>query len=445
MEALILAALVFFFIITLKEPLNGLISLILITPFASTGILSLNIFGIPGMKLPNILAFLVLVIFLVSKKPYRIPKWHITFIVGVLTLFIVAVLRSTSYIPDTFNYVWGAEYSLGRYLLSYMVKPLLIFIPFILISLYIRTRENLNKIIVSVIGAIFILSCAILLFYVFSIPDNPAVRQVRFSIADAFGMNTNNLADFYIIAFPLVMAYTIYKKSLFPIIICFLSLASIGILYSRSAYLSVLAGILLYFIISGRWRWIPVYIGAFLLSLWLIPSSIKNRALMGLAGDDLNVISSGRIDSLWVPVLTEFLQDKTNILFGMGRYAIMGTDALKNGLTPKVSHAHSIYIDTLIDSGVIGLGFFVFMFLMMLKKFLVCQRSIADPFYREVLCGVSVSVVSFMLRGITDSFFFPALTNAFIWVVLGIGIAILHDHTLETCPSEDITLQSGGV
>ncbi len=409
-----------------QKPVYSIILLILATPFSMTEILNTQLAGIPGMKLANIMAIAAGGLLLVKKKPAKLSKEDRIFIYGLLILFTAAVFRSIGYIGETYNLIWNDQYSISRYMLSHLIKPLLIFLPFILISVYVRNREDVENLTVGIMGSIVLLSAFLMVLYLFFTDNKLNFEAVRVGFSKVLGMHNNNLADFYIAVYPVLLAYAVSRKSLLWGGGVILSLCAVGIIYSRSAYFVIVLCTLAFFVFTHRAKLLPWVIGAGLVSLNFIPQTIIQRALTGLAENDVNAISAGRVDQIWLPLIREFMAEPLKLIIGAGRYAIMGSDAFKSGKILQVGHAHSMYLDTLLDSGIIGLTFFLIFFYMFLKKFIGAHKYIREKLYVDILIGIEISIAAFLIRGITDSFFFPALTNAFLWINLGLGTAIVY-------------------
>ncbi len=410
----------------IRKPIYSIIFLILATPFSATALLDTTLAGIPGMKIANILAVAALGFLMLKKKPAVLFPQDRFFIYGMLIIFTVAVLRSTSYIGLTYHMIWTDQYSTLKYLLSNLIKPLLIFLPFILIIIFVRSKEEINRILIGVMLSILLLSVVLLVLYMFFTPNKLNFETVRVGFSNVLGMHDNNLADFYIAVYPVLLAYAVSRKSWFWAGGVFLALFAIGIIYSRSAYLVIILCTFAFFLFSHRVKLLPWVAGASLASLLIIPQTIIQRALTGLANNDVNAISAGRVDQIWIPLINEFLTQPLKLMIGAGRYAIMGTVAFKNGLILQVGHAHSMYLDTLLDSGIIGLSFFLIFFYLFLKRFISAHKQIKDRLFLDILIGIEISIVAFLIRGVTDSFFFPALTNAFLWINLGLGTSIVY-------------------
>lgn len=420
-------ALVFALILFLSQkPVYSIIFLILATPFSATQILDTTLAGIPGMKLANLLAISAVGFLMLGKKPSKLTGDDKLFIAGLLIIFMTAVFRSVSYIGETYNMIWSDEYSLMKYLLSNLVKPLLVFLPFILISIFVRSRDEIEKIVVSIMLSIVLLSIVLLILYAFFTPNKLNFESVRIGFAKVLGMHSNNLADFYIAVYPVILAYAVSRKSWLWGGGVILSLIAVGIIYSRSAYLVIILCTFSFFLLSRRTKMLPWVGAAGLVSLLLIPQTIIERALTGFANNDVSAISAGRVDQIWIPLLEEFLNQSVKLLIGIGRYAVMGTTVFKNGAILQVGHAHSMYLDTLLDAGLIGLVFFLVSFFHFLKKFISTHKYIGEQLHLDIMIGIEISIVAFLIRGVTDSFFFPALTNAFLWINLGIGTSIVY-------------------
>ncbi|MFZ5987260.1 MAG: O-antigen ligase family protein, partial [Bacillota bacterium] len=329
-------------------------------------------------------------------------------------------------IGETYSMMWDDDFTTTKYLLSHLIRPLLVFLPFIIIVCYVRKERDIKKVIYSIIASIFLLSVTILVLYIFATPNKMNFEHVRAGFGKAIGMHGNNIADFYIAVYPMLLAYTVSKKNLFLTVTTVLSVISIAIIYSRSAYAVVIISTLAFYLVSGRKKWIPLFITAAALGYSIIPETVIERALTGFGGEGLNEISAGRTGDIWIPLFMEFSANPVSIFIGAGRYAVMGTEAFKDGIILKVGHAHSMYFDTLFDSGIIGLGFFIIFFWMLLKKFIESHRTIGDKSLLDLMYGIEISVFAFLIRGITDSFFFPTLTNSFLWITLGLGTAIVY-------------------
>ena len=161
-----------------------------------------------------------------------------------------------------------------------------------------------------------------------------------------------------------------------------------------------------------------------------LPSSISERALTGIESHDSYQLSAGRVSDIWVPLINEIVQSPEKLFFGSGRRAILFSDAYKNGHIYDTGHAHNLYLNTVLEIGLLGLTFFgIFYFVFIKYIFKTIKKYWNSPNEREILLGVVVSTICFLIAGLTGREIFPNNANYPIWFVLAIGSAILKIQT----------------
>ncbi len=97
--------------------------------------------------------------------------------------------------------------------------------------------------------------------------------------------------------------------------------------------------------------------------LLFLPEQVYARFLTLVAGTDIQTLSAGRSGDIWLPLWWEWIRHPLSIkLFGIGRYSIVESFAYRNGLILNVEHPHNMYFEVLMDSGIIGLITYAFVF-----------------------------------------------------------------------------------
>ena len=154
-------------------------------------------------------------------------------------------------------------------------------------------------------------------------------------------------------------------------------------------------------------------------------TSVKERATHGFESKEYDDIFAGRIEGIWKPLFDEYSQSAKKFLIGNGRYAIKVSDSANNGsLISAAGHPHNMYIEQILDAGILGLIVFVlFYFVLLTRAFRNLSKPIL-PRLREYQYAVIVSLISFLISGLTGRSFFPDAENSFIWIVVGIAIVI---------------------
>lgn len=420
----------------LQKPLLCFYIMILLTPVSSTPFFNQQIGGIPGLKIFNIISILTITGFIFSDRKAIINRETNIFYIGIISLFIISVLRSLDAIP-ILNAHMKLSIGVKGYILSHMIKPLLHLVPLLLITSYIRSKRDINKILLTFVICLLIFAATTLFFYVFFIPNKALYSMVRLMISEYIGFHGNSISSFYIITYPLLLAYAISTRSKLAIASTALSLCTVGILYSRMAYLMIIFATFAFMLVSRRSKnIIYVLIVSFIIALFL-PSSILERAVWGIDRGGANNVTAGRTGDIWFPSLKEVSQSPYKILIGSGRYGIIKTKAYIRKQILRVGHAHNMYINIFMDAGIIGLLFFILSFMYFTSYFIKALKYIDDPFYFDIMCGIIVSVTCYLLGGLTDRDFFPTLPNSFLWITLGIGIVIANHYTKERCHVEE--------
>jgi hypothetical protein len=155
-----------------------------------------------------------------------------------------------------------------------------------------------------------------------------------------------------------------------------------------------------------------------------MPSTIKERAIYGIYTKDINVISSSRIEEIWKPIIHEYLNSPSKLIFGNGRYALLTSDVNSKSHILDVHLAHNIYLDQFFDSGIIGLLVFIGAYLLLIAMLIKTSRKKEIP-YRDYLLAIFISLFNYLIGGMVGRHSYPALENSLLWVVLGLAVAII--------------------
>lgn len=409
--------LIIMFVLYLKPRLS-LALLIFIAPFSGTQLIAEKIAGVPGLKIMNMALLALLIVFLLSKRHLSIGRLEALFLVCVISILALSVVRSLPYL-DVINIYFEEEMGYEKFFVTHIVKPIFYIVPFLIILGYMRNWSDLDFILICFRNAMLFLSVFILSFYMFKITNKTDYEVVRSSFASFFNMHTNGLSDFYIIGYPLVLAWFLYKKTIVNAVNLVLALSCIAILYSRTAYVLVIFSTLLFLVLNHKKKVLPVVLVLGLLATYISPETIVQRSMKGIEERDLQKFSAGRIENIWIPLLKESKEDVARLLIGSGRYAIIHSSSVWKG------HAHNMYLNTFLDTGVLGLTFFVTFFLYFARTIKSGIEKMTEGKYRTMLIGVLVSVIAFLFSGMTGRNFFPDITNSYLWILLALGLKMI--------------------
>jgi O-Antigen ligase len=414
----------------LKVPQLALTAVILILPFSGVETLNQQIAGIPGLRVPLLLPLVALFSYMCSKNKLKLGKVELFFLAGLVVFLSIGLIRS---LPHLNEINWSLDPQVGKtkYILNFFVKPIIYLVPFLIIVGYISENKNISFLNKSIIHSIMIFSVCLIAYYILAVPNKGSYLAVKYAIIYKFGMHTNDLVNFYILSYPILLANLLAKKNLFNLFNIVLCLMGVGILYSRTGYFLIVLSTLLLLSMTRNKKWLPVLIVVGVLTFTFFPTDILERSGTGLAGGKINVISAGRVGHIWEPLVKEYLESPVKLTIGDGTNAIRYSNSFKRGLILQVGHAHNMYLSTILESGFVGLIFYCFFFIHYIKMFNRFSNSLSG-YYGMIMKGVLVSVVSFLISGISGREVFPGLENSYLWIVLAFGVAIVQTKRNES-------------
>ena len=404
-------------------------------PLFATSLLSVQLLPVPGARINNVLLLLLLLGFLLNRRPdFRELRPAAFFYAGSLLLLTAAIFR-TGHVAGFTSEFWQESYHPVKFFLSHGLIPLLTSIPFLMIAGTIRQGKEIRRVLFYLALSLSLFSGIIVATWLFKVPPGADFSTVREIIGlETMGMHGNNLADFIIVGFPLMLAMALVPRGKYRrwfYLAAVLSLVAATVIYSRTAYAMILLSIIAIVLLTRQYRLIlPVVVLVVLVAVMM--PGVTERALSGLEGGERNVITAGRTDEIWRPVVQEWQQRTTThpwqTLVGYGRFGIMDFQAFRNGRMLRVTHSHNMFLDTLVDTGIIGLvfylGFIGYVLAGLLRAFFRRRRT-GSVEELHLSAGLLTSLGCFLGRGLTDSFLLPQLTNAYFYLVMAIAFVVM--------------------
>ncbi len=408
----------------------GVVCLIVVMPFSATSLYTHHIAGIPGLNPPNLLLLMTaasLLLHGVDREKYarfaKTPLWLY------LSVIIIAGLLGSQHLHEVPRAFAAAEPilygNLAAYLTQFVLKPVTIAMFVLLVAAAAHRARRPELFIYPMIVATWVMCLMALVFVVQSGASLAEVGNGSYASRMFFaplGIHANELAILYVTAYA-VMLYTYMEVKQFglrTILVASLVVvvAALALTFSRGGYLGF-AVVTVLFLVSRR-EFTALLLGATLLvalALFL-PDAVLNRLGFGLGSSDLNVISSGRVGSIWLPLLAEVGR---NPILGNGLGSIGWSDALRSGAMMSVGHPHNAYLAAALDTGVVGLVVLCGYFLHVWLAFRHLRRDPAiHPILRGFYGGAAAALVAFLVMATVNSFLTPRLEQIFLWLAIGL-------------------------
>ena len=213
------------------------------------------------------------------------------------------------------------------------------------------------------------------------------------------------------------------------LIAVFIMVAGLMLTMSRGSFLGLIV-VLLYYV--WRFRRPGLIVAAVFLSVAgfaLAPDAIRDRMLLGLEGGrslQTQVGGSGSQDQItqgrvwiWRHVSPEILNSP---LVGRGQGSTRWSTAARTGVYYG-DHPHSLYLEILMDLGIVGTVFMILFFRYLWRLF----RRLSDderlpPVMRGYFLGSAAGLLAMLAYGISNGNWFPSFEQIFIWMGIGLGL-----------------------
>ncbi len=341
-----------------------------------------------------------------------------------LGIFALEFARSMAN-PQLFNALLPDQFQddLLRYTLSFFVKPALFVVLFIFI---LKTMVNeTNRVITAISVAIFLLSAAII---VGILQDPSVLSRGRHAMADLclslLGMHYNPVGTIYITVGPLLV-YLAASRGVAAKLNLGLAVAVLLVLQSRSALLAFAITAVLTLIVLRRTLLLMVIatVGAVACAFWHGPTT---AALLSVGIDDGSVQSvdallSGRLDTIWIPLVSEWFRDPTLLIFGAGRYGILTSPLWRAGDIFQATHAHNAFIDFFLDSGIV----LTLVLIIGVIAWLVWSRRVGAAMRSPLYWALFMCPVAYLIGTLTERQFYPAVDNMFLFPILAVMLNVV--------------------
>ena len=418
-------------------------AVVFLLPFVPTYFLSQGVAGISGQRILGAVIVLALIslacALVLAPGRIRLPAWR-PVCLAYVALFVFAALNGARFAPDTPDYFKAlgvvTDTTAMAYLQVILFAPSLVLAACAVMALVALNARHPGWILAPLFASAAVLALLVCWFATHAdVTVTELGQQDARRALSALGLHANELGLLLNMALaPALCALGATRRLAPRITLMLLSLilmAGVLMTFSRGAFLG-LGVVFLYALFSGRGRNWPIYL---LLALALVVAlssqSVVQRATQGIGGEDVDMISSGRVNEIWRPLLPEVLQHP---VIGNGHAAILWSDAARSRAILPVGHPHSAYLGSLLDVGIAGTLLTALFFGHMWRMFGSAARRAGSAALGGFFRGAAACLPLLLVQGLTDDSFMPGFTHAYLWLAYGAAVGVTQRRRLAHAP-----------
>lgn len=405
----------------------GAILLTIALPIAPSTMFPHNLFGITGANPLNLLMGITLLSFLVHGRvspragPVASPRVLWLYVVPILFAGLLGSRHVHQIHPELYELMAIDFNNAAGYLRDMMVKPLFTVLIALLIGAAVARAKKPEGFLIAIGIAVWFL-CLLSIKQVartsLSLEEiaNPRMR----TFFSSTGLHANDLGRVFAVAYAfLLFAWWESKQAWFRLA-CLATMAlvvtALIFTFSRGAFLGFVVVNGLFFLWKFNLRTTALFLLAGVVFFALLPPEMYTRLSMGF-GEDANAVSAGRIEGIWLPMLSELWRSP---VWGNGLGSFMWSQPMLAGLTLVATHPHNAYLEAYLDMGIVGLGLMLAFYWHVWKGFRTLgNNAFLSPELRGFYKGAAAALISFFVTGFAGSSLVPRPEYALLWVAIG--------------------------
>ena len=415
----------------------GVVLLILMMPLSTSPLMPSAMLGITGLNPLNLLLLGTLGSCLLrglsdgSLRRFLPQPLLWLYLAPILAAGALGAQRVDEIVPAFHAYGLVAFQDVAGYVLEMVAKPLLMVLFALLVGAAVSSSAQPEKFLLPML----ISTCAVGLSVLAYVAESGiALQQLAGSDSREFlstlGLHANDQGRFYALAYALLLFTWAQSKDaglkMALVAAMALMVTALVLTFSRGAFGAFLLVNLLFLFWRRSVKTLVLFGLAASIALFALPAAVYERLASG-EGQGLDIISAGRIDWLWLPLLPEVMRSP---VYGSGLGSILWSEPMRVGGGANVlltTHPHNAYLQALMDMGALGLLLLCAYFAHVYRGFWKLGADPAvDPALRGFFQGAAAGLLGLLVSSITDGSLMPRPEQALLWLAIGMMYGQLH-------------------
>jgi O-antigen ligase len=405
----------------------GALLLLVMLPISTSDLFPHGMLGITGLNPLNLVMLATMASFVIHAGVERAFK---ALPMPLAWLYIVPIILAGLNGMDQVRNIPSLMYELGtvtfvtpvQYLMQVAVRPMVMVAVVLLVGLGAAVSKKPERFIVALALAALLMALIQLGYVVLmGVPLAQMATPGERSFYDPLGIHANSMGRLHLYAIALLAFVWVETRrpGLRLFLLITLGVLSLALLLTFSRAAIAGAGLIgaLFLLWKFNAKTAALALVCTLVFGALVGDVVYSRLMVGF-DQDANAVSAGRIDAIWLPLLPEVWKSP---FWGHGLSSVLWSFPMQMGVMEPVGHAHSAYLQTLLDMGIIGLALLLAYYAHVWKAFraLGTDRSLNDEL-RGFFQGGMAALIAFFFTGLVGSTFTPNSESAYIWLAIGL-------------------------
>ena len=437
-----------------KDWFKSLCGLILLMAVIEHEDMPKTMLGIQGLNMWNVLFLMILLAWIASRRRDNLT-WDMPRHVNVLLLLYLGVIV-LGFLRAVFDRSYLSGYPLGSLISEELINTIKWVLPGILLFDGCRSRKQVVIALVCILAVYLLLSMQVMKRMPLESAlggENERIQRIRLKICLSIGYSAPNLSAILAGASWAVLATLplVHKKKYWLMLLAAAGTVAFGqaLTGGRAGYVAWGAtGLTLCLL---KWRKYLLLAPVILIVLPMVFPGTAERMLQGFGQTDASgqetvndyEMTSGRT-LIWPYVIDKIGESP---VIGYGRLAMVRTglrDKLMADYRESFPHPHNMYLQTLLDNGILGsIPIFLFWGTMLVYSTRLFRSS--NRLYAAV-GGLSLSLMLAQLfAGIGSQYFYPTASTLTVWTAMLLALRVHVEEkraqeALQTDPVWDVPL-----
>lgn len=194
------------------------------------------------------------------------------------------------------------------------------------------------------------------------------------------------------------------------------------LLQSRGALVAVVGGVLALFILARRWVLLTLTVVALVVGIMYINSTgLAAQEVLSTANPRSALLSIDYRFQLWQQAMPLVLESPI-VGTGLAAYPVFAQARFPKMLGEyEFSHAHNVFLQVALDTGILGLVCFVALLIMAILITLRAFRSDRD---RSLAIGILASFVVLLIHNLIDQAAWATRPGIIFWIILALAVSL---------------------